>query len=352
MIFRNKKKGLAANDILLFIIEWSLVVLTLITMLSFVNTLAKGTLIEKNLISKDLALVLNTIQASPNTVLTHYFFDNIDLSKFTFDFTNGAVSVADIPTEDAPKPFPKRYKYGMSDSIRLLDNEINLVERYSRFEIANNGKSLSIENGLTINGELFCEPPSTYTFGKLIIDPSHGGDDKGFIDGEKKESEIVLSYAKALDNKLGMTTSATRAKEFNYDNDVAARLLRFQYIYNFANENDIIVSLHLGQYDKTLNFVKIYVPMNANPITKGIACQFLNKLILLKVNNAQLYDDIAILEVNQNKIDRESDMAILLHPNSMLIEIGNINRDLNTIASPDVFATKFKEVIDEYKPTG
>lgn len=307
------KRGVITGELLLFIVELTLIGLCFYSLMSFVKTVDEGTLLEKNFLSKDLALVLNTIYASPNVLQSSYFTKNIDLSKFEFTFTEGKVDVRDKNLIG----IPTKYLYGYDNNIDLGKIEIKDMPK---FDIANDGRKIFISSDLTLNNhKLYCTlPKKELSIGRIILDPGHGGaDDIGLISGNIKESEYSLRFSEILENELSSDYFVTKTRNADYDVD------RFDYVNSKVNsQNDIIFSIHLDQYAKTRNFLKAYVPMSRSPVFKNFVCNLLDRL-----SENEQYDSVVIFEINLDNIKKESYQSVLFHPNSVILEIGNIQND-------------------------
>lgn len=85
----NNKRGLE-HELFFTVFEIILVAVIVFALLSFVNDVAKQTIFEKNYLARDLALLINTIYASPGEI-TYSYKENTN--DFTFNFHDNKVEV-------------------------------------------------------------------------------------------------------------------------------------------------------------------------------------------------------------------------------------------------------------------
>jgi N-acetylmuramoyl-L-alanine amidase len=76
---------------------------------------------------------------------------------------------------------------------------------------------------------------------RIVIDPGHGGDDRGVFNGDVDEADLVWDLATRLEGRLtamGVTTVLTRGRNTTVDDSTRAQ---------FANEQgaDLVLSLHV-----------------------------------------------------------------------------------------------------------
>ncbi len=105
----------------------------------------------------------------------------------------------------------------------------------------------------------------------IAIDPGHGGKDKGSTNGDYKEADITLDYAKKLKTELenlGLKvfmsrdgTEASNADMANnmYDDDGRINILN-------ASKAKMLLSLHIDndKYNKEKGGIEVYAPNNCN----------------------------------------------------------------------------------------
>lgn len=321
-----KKRGVITGEVILFMVELMLIGMCFISLMSFVQTIANKTLVEKNFLSKDLSLVLNTMYASPGIIKYTYYFDEIDLSKFTFDLKYNKVGVADAATPNNVKPVQTMYRYGNDDSIKLSKDEIG---GFSDFQLANNGRTIFIDEKLKITDyRLYClEPESGLKIGKIILDPGHGGNDKGLESGDKKESEEMLRLVKFVDDELSdFEVESTRGKNIDYTRDVEPLTSRYAQVKELQNY-DLVMSFHLGKYDKNKNYLKAYVSSARDGMFRSFVCNVVDTLGDIKIDGKNIFDEVTIFEIDGDEVPNNSYEVVLKHPNSVIFEVGNIDSD-------------------------
>lgn len=134
------KKGQVESELFFIIIEIILVLGIAITFFSFVNSIAKNTMIEKNYFSRDLALLIDVIYSSPGDIYYNYFHEEDDvMNKFNFLFDEQKVEVSEAEIEQ--KPLPVSYPY--ADSL-IFGKKVEKIEEPRIIEI------IKIENEVSI----------------------------------------------------------------------------------------------------------------------------------------------------------------------------------------------------------
>ncbi|MGM5487862.1 MAG: hypothetical protein ACQESG_02845 [Nanobdellota archaeon] len=89
------KGGTLDTDIMPIILDLLLIAALLVFLLGKVTDYENHTYFEKNYLAKDLALLIDTIYAAPVEVSYLYDPSGLDLSRYSFDFTDQQVQVRD-----------------------------------------------------------------------------------------------------------------------------------------------------------------------------------------------------------------------------------------------------------------
>lgn len=79
----NGKKGIT-HDLFFNVFELLLAFIVAFALFNFVNDIIKQTIFEKNYLTRDLALIINTLYAAPGEVVYNY---DEDVGEFIIDFT-------------------------------------------------------------------------------------------------------------------------------------------------------------------------------------------------------------------------------------------------------------------------
>ena len=109
--FFKNKRGIE-QEVYFTILESVLVIVVIIAMLQWVNSIAKDESFEKMALSRDLALTINTIQYSDGDLEYWYYNQNIDMAKFNYRFEDNSVQIL-----DPEKPLVTSYPFSMNKFI-------------------------------------------------------------------------------------------------------------------------------------------------------------------------------------------------------------------------------------------
>jgi len=127
--FLKNKRGVE-NEVLFIIIESVLIIVIFIALFQWVNSIAKDESFEKMALSRDIALMVNTVQYLPGDLEYTYLIKNIDMSKFNYIFEDNSIQIKD------PKK-PLIVSYPFSENNLLSNNFPHNIE---------NPKSIEFEN--------------------------------------------------------------------------------------------------------------------------------------------------------------------------------------------------------------
>ena len=92
--FLSKKSQ--TNEIYHTLIQILIAVAVYWILQSYIDSISKDTLFEKAYLSKDIALLTDTIYGSPGDVNYNYINDQVRLNRFEFIFNNQKVGVSEI----------------------------------------------------------------------------------------------------------------------------------------------------------------------------------------------------------------------------------------------------------------
>lgn len=105
-LFLNNK---AQTMVYHMIIQVIIAVAIYLILQSYIDSVAKDTLFEKSYLSKDIALMINTIYASPGELSYTYANDKAELNKFEFNFGDQKVRIKEAKSD---KKLDVEYPYG------------------------------------------------------------------------------------------------------------------------------------------------------------------------------------------------------------------------------------------------
>ena len=134
------KKADVTVELLFVLIQLILALAIYAALQNYVKSVEDDTLYEKYYLSKDLALFLNTLYASPGEVHYEYSNEELDLSRFIFDFKNQKVVVKEIAEEAIPIEHP----YGEDKNLEWKSEDISQSDK---IVFVKTDKKLEIKNG-------------------------------------------------------------------------------------------------------------------------------------------------------------------------------------------------------------
>ena len=91
-LLRSKKA--ISHEMFLNVFELVLATIVMLALLSFVKSVVNNSIFEKNYLSRDTAILLNTIYAAPGDV-SYSYKENTGKSSFIFKFSPGRVEIND-----------------------------------------------------------------------------------------------------------------------------------------------------------------------------------------------------------------------------------------------------------------
>ncbi|MAE42770.1 hypothetical protein CMO93_03290 [Candidatus Woesearchaeota archaeon] len=135
-IFKNKRG--VEQEVYFVIIESVLVLVVIIAMLQWVSSIAKDEDFEKLILSRDIALTMNTLQNIPGDIYYNYSATNIELQKFNYKFKDNLISILD-PGK------PLKISYPFSRNLLISSNIPITIEKKDSIEFEINNNILTIK---------------------------------------------------------------------------------------------------------------------------------------------------------------------------------------------------------------
>lgn len=114
------------------------------TLQSYIDSVAEDTMFEKSYLSKDLALLTDTIYSSPGEVRYLYTNDKAELNKFEFEFSNQKVSVSEVKAKEKLKG---TYPFGQDMNLEF---KTNLFYEPQKLTFSKTNKRLELGQDLVI----------------------------------------------------------------------------------------------------------------------------------------------------------------------------------------------------------
>lgn len=145
----------------------------------------------------------------------------------------------------------------------------------------------------------------------IVLDPGHGGNDPGAVNGSRKESNDALRLGLAVQKLLeaqGQKVIMTRTT------DEAIKIVNRCALANGAKA-DLFVSLHRNSFSNSVaNGVEIFVELAAGAIQVGAATEVLEQIVAVGVQSNR-----GIKKSNSYGVLTGTNMA------AMLVELGFIS---------------------------
>lgn len=124
--YLNRKGTIPLRQSIMHLGMIALAVFVLYLSYKYVKSIEKDTEFHKLFLSRDVALLTNTIYSLPGDVEYVYSFDNLDLSKFKLEFKqleNNGIPIIRVSDESIGKNYPygKPYQSEFPESIYGAD---------------------------------------------------------------------------------------------------------------------------------------------------------------------------------------------------------------------------------------
>jgi hypothetical protein len=299
------KRGDVTSKTLFFLFEVLLVIVIMVALLNYVNSIKDKTFFEKKHLSRDLSLLTNTLSVAPDNVFYSYSNPNIGLDSFNFYFIDNIIEVKQTDEDSRPESF----FYAQNN---LLINKVIHIKAEKKLAFIKSGITLFTKQDNNLNKISFIKFEQKITNKKIIIDPQDGatGDitDKIFIiSGHMKQSN-PNSFELTRDDKTISDGINDRKNTIN----------------NFGPH--AVISITINSYQKDKNYIKAYYDIETNEPekTKQLASFILNS-VSDKFNDGTI-DGVSIIPVNLKHIKDDKTKEILNNDKTIIVlEIGNIN---------------------------
>ena len=381
---KRGKKGAITEETYMMIINIVIIMIVWGILIYYVRAVGKNTLPEKIYLSKDIALLTNTIYSSPGN--TFYIYSDssnkIDLTKYLYSFKDSNVNIKETAKDKNELWFPHSKDLSLKSSLPGLieyPKEIHFVKSNNKLFInapltawtefgggSFGGAGVTgtwtegdnSENPIITDASWIKNNPGNPIIGywslisylnqlscptikieeelanqNIVIDPGHGDNpakDTGLEDFgfEFKDSTNFRNMKEAY-----ITTKIANGVKANYpdDNNVmrtrdSDRYESTGYRTNFIEENmaDVIISIHIGNYSNSYNTIKAFIPYKSDKFlqSRKLACNILNTF----PSQIEL-DGIVIVLVDTSALSEEDPMQVINFEDktAVLLEIGNIN---------------------------
>jgi hypothetical protein len=304
-------KGDIPSQALFFLFEILMVMVVLVALLSYVDSIKKNTLFEKNYLARDIALTLNTLGTVPGNIFYLYSNPKVELKNFDIILNNNFAGVKEKEEKSNIVSFP------YADNT-LFNLKIDPPGSAQNIELLKSGKTFSTRHSSNIGQLNIFYLPEQKDNQKIVFDIQNGIDDET----TKKIFDIYGGINSQYSLKPDLIRTARADISIPYSYAETDRILSEFKPY-------AAVSLNIGSYSKTKNYIKAYYnaesPWKSN-ITKFAS--FIINSVSEKLNDHSTIDGTGIIPINTKNINANSQMQILKNDMVVIVlEIGNIQND-------------------------
>jgi hypothetical protein len=309
-MFRKKgfnKKGMA---VMWYLIEAVLISFVIILFFQYIQSVKDNTMFEKQFLSRDIALMIDTINSVPGVVIYNYEDDG-KIKQFEYTFVDNKVQ---INKKDEQLEIKYHYYYNSQ-----INNDYQNLLTPEKIMFAKTLSSTKVNSELSYVGSIeSCSRVITKDeIHKIMVDYS--------------DEELAFEFANhILNTKIGNLITSTRNKNPTIIDD---RLLLIN------KDTPLVLSIKIGSdTDQTKNSIKIYYSQNNKEKSEKLACMINNNL---KKN----FSAMAIIQLPSNeKIINKNVDGI-----GILLEIGNDKiKDNELFKSKDKIMNHVIKAIGDY----
>lgn len=257
------------SELYFFIIQIFIVVMVFLALFAYVNSIRKDNYYEKLFITRDISLLINTLNSAQGNIYYTYEIPKTDksrginLSQFEFNFANQRVTI----TENQKEPYYYEYGENKNSSVN------SIVNNPKKLEFEKSGYDFQIKDSIKPNLNLLRYPDintqSSLT-GKQIYLLS-GILKIGNID-YAKDSE---SFSDDIKIKTAQVTSKTMPELLQQNSKIPDQQLP-------ADKADLIVLFYNNSNEPDI--FRIYIPSNPNMLQQS------RKLASLLINDIMKKD--------------------------------------------------------------
>ncbi len=309
-----------------------------------VNNVRDGGVYQKKFISRDLALVLDSLTNARGNLYYSYQAPLVSLERFNVEFRNGMVVV-----DGEGWPYASNRNFPVKEPLELKNPPFIVITK--------SGNELGIGSSAPqggFNGLLLECPAAIGEVNKIIIDPGHGYNpvtnegSQGFVGAIKDasgravpESELMLQLGAALRPRLKqqfprLADSDIVASRSLETGKITLPLLgsvpflgeeakgvdeRVRLVESYPGA--VVLSLHAGRGNPKQNVVKAFVNRNAEAGTFKLACSVLNSIA---AKYSRDIDGTAVIPVDLGQLGPDDPKRVLLEGRTAVqLEVGNID---------------------------
>ncbi len=345
-MLQYKKRGLFKKATIFEKPIWLLMdllvaILVFFLLMYYVNNVGESLTFEREFLSKDIALLIESLYASPGDVSLKYPQNTF---WFSYKFEDNAVSVVErgLLEKKAIEWFISDKNLGFEEKTispeKKFEDKKSFLEKHfspvSWFSVSRpelpEGTSVSLyflkdRRRLDISDEeLLLRPNKLACSGVETQEDSEEKTlliDQGDWDKDDRRKDITAAIAYSLYNKVENEFKAIEHTRIGDIWDLADKRIAQTTIKQRADNSDIIIGLYISDYKDERNVIKAYYSSKSDEEVKEksrkLACLVLNRI--LSNDNLGDIDGVSIIESDNSLIEKDK-IAVLF-------EIGNINID-------------------------
>ncbi len=346
----SSKRAEAQDQMLWQISQGVFILLYAFGLMSYLQSVGQNPLLEKNYLSRDLALLVQTAYSSPGNIEFSYTHEKVNLPNYNFLFQEQYVNVVE--------PGSSQYIfYWYADDLKsnsILNGEARSPKSIQICNIAGKvavgtqscGSTAKLECNLNINTII---PPDKKPV--ILLNPVFGGKETGKVGAEDliQEKEVarqILLSLKNLDTSSKFQFLSTRDLENDLGETEQLTLDEREQIIKDTNY-DILITVSVGNPPPDKNPILAKIPKHDKSDTTTIkkneklGCIILNSIL---VNDFQITSLSPIIADDQDKLllASKSQLAVSL-------ELGNIEFPQSSLLTdPNKVAKSIYNALIEY----
>ena len=304
-----------------------------------ISQLKDSTLFQKDCLSRDMAMLIDSIYISPSNIMAVYPAKE---GGFTYNFKKNRVEVYE---EMGFESYKAIYPYTGDKINTFISREIKTKNKTGVDLIfAKSGNTIFVDNKEYVKfnyNKLVCKPVEAININqkKVLLDLY---DAKVGEDDPKIKAAYYIGYALYSGFKNKETTvNKIENPDLKYLRKKDEYLSEKKIIETVLEQGiDIILSLKIGGYKDESNNIKIYYSMESNKdiqnTNKELACNILNRISDIE---ELIISGVAVVPI-------EYDPILVKDKIALLIEIGNMNSQKGTdMLNNNLLLTKISEAI-------
>jgi N-acetylmuramoyl-L-alanine amidase len=337
-----------SHYVILVLFDAFIISMVFLGLWQYVKSIEQDTLFEKSYLSKDLALLVDTIYAAPGDVSYVYTHHKVALPEFIFSFGDSQATVAEIfkternqPAKGAPIYYPYAEDSNVQTQPYTIESPSSLVFRLS-------GNSFVV-NPNSVQGAFECPDIKTSAkrIERVVVDPGKGIDPSfgsgtytqgaGAVNQENpkmREQDITKRIANSLLTLMVGQQFPKVEKTRQEDEFVSIADRR-----DIVSDADLLISLHAGnqlrqEYDTVVAYV--YAGSSNRIRSMKLAC-LINKQLAstfdVESTSIRMLSATDLEEDNPLKVVQRDEVSIAL-------EIGNIQHSTGMLSKPSIQIAK------------